>query len=58
MFISNDVYDEEDDVHDNSDDTLDVQSLDEEGEGLHNNRYEQQESLLHDKKSIDNPLPS
>lgn len=69
MFISNEVYDDgeddvqddgEDDVqvHDNSDDVLDVQSLDEEGEGLHNNRCEQQESLLRDKRSIDNTLSS
>ena len=39
MFISNDVYDDgEDDVHDDNDDALDVQLLDEEGEEeVHNN---------------------
>ena len=59
MFISNDVYDDgEDDVHDGNDDALDVQTLDEEGEEQHNNHCGQQESLLRDKKLIDNPLPS
>lgn len=59
MFISNDVYDDvEDDVHDDNDDVLDVQSLVLDVEEVHNNHYEQQESLLHDKRSIDNPLSS
>lgn len=38
MFISNDVYDDgEDDVHDDNDDALDVQSLVWDVEEVHNN---------------------
>ena len=42
MFISNDVYDDgEDDVHDDNDDVLDVQSLVWDVEEVHNNLYVQ-----------------